>query len=48
MTAGIDWRTSALDLDLRGLNGERYVGDKVPDRQGVAGRYLPRNAATRV
>jgi len=28
----IDWQTSPLDLDLRGMNGERYVFDCPPGK----------------
>lgn len=40
----IDWRTSPLDLDLRGMNGERYVfhcppGKPQPSRVVGSGPY---------
>jgi hypothetical protein len=35
----IDWRTSALDLDLRGMNGERY-DFRCPPRVGSVGRVV--------
>lgn len=41
---GIDWRTSPLDLDLRGMNGERYTfhcppGKPQPSRVVGSGPY---------
>lgn len=43
-TSEIDWRTSPLDLDLRGMNGERYAfrcppGKPVPSRVSGSGPY---------
>ena len=40
----IDWQTSALDLDLRGMNGERYrfhcpSGKPLPSRVVGSGPY---------
>lgn len=40
----IDWQTSPLDLDLRGMNGERYVfrcppGKPLPSRVTGSGPY---------
>lgn len=40
----IDWRTSPLDLDLRGMNGERYLfrcppGKPLPSRVIGSGPY---------
>ncbi|HEX5122651.1 MAG TPA: LCCL domain-containing protein [Rhodanobacteraceae bacterium] len=40
----IDWRTSPLDLDLRGMNGERYLfhcppGTPLPNRVIGSGPY---------
>jgi hypothetical protein len=40
----IDWATSPLDLDLRGMNGERYTyhcppGKPLPSRVGGSGPY---------
>jgi hypothetical protein len=42
--AGIDWQTSPLDLDLRGMNGERYLfhcprGKPQPSRVTGSGPY---------
>jgi hypothetical protein len=42
--ADIDWQTSPLDLDLRGMNGERYVfrcppGKPQPSRVVGSGPY---------
>jgi hypothetical protein len=42
--ADIDWQTSPLDLDLRGMNGERYAfhcppGKPVPARVVGSGPY---------
>lgn len=43
-TAQIDWQTSPLDLDLRGMNGERYAfrcppGKPIPSRIAGSGPY---------
>jgi len=43
-TTEIDWQTSPLDLDLRGMNGERYVfrcppGKPLPSRVIGSGPY---------
>ena len=43
-SAEIDWQTSPLDLDLRGMNGERYLfhcppGKPLPSRVIGAGPY---------
>lgn len=43
-TSGIDWTTSPLDLDLRGMNGERYAfhcppGKPLPGRVIGSGPY---------
>jgi LCCL domain-containing protein len=42
--AEIDWQTSPLDLDLRGMNGERYIfhcppGKALPSRVIGSGPY---------
>ena len=44
IAAEIDWQTSPLDLDLRGLNGERYTfhcppGKPLPSRVIGSGPY---------
>lgn len=43
-SADIDWQTSPLDLDLRGMNGERYAfrcppGKPMPSRVAGSGPY---------
>ena len=43
-SADIDWQTSPLDLDLRGMNGERYAfrcppGKPLPSRVAGSGPY---------
>lgn len=43
-SADIDWQTSPLDLDLRGMNGERYAfrcppGKPMPSRVSGSGPY---------
>jgi hypothetical protein len=43
-SAEIDWQTSPLDLDLRGMNGERYMfrcppGKPAPTRVAGSGPY---------
>jgi hypothetical protein len=43
-TSEIDWQTSPLDLDLRGMNGERYAfhcppGKPLPHRVAGSGPY---------
>lgn len=43
-SADIDWQTSPLDLDLRGMNGERYAfrcppGKPMPTRVAGSGPY---------
>lgn len=44
MPQAVDWQTSPLDLDLRGMNGERYEfrcppGKPQPSRVGGSGPY---------